>query len=177
MKKHNSSNWIWILMIFASLISPLSAFGSGETILFHLKTSLDHDDAQLCVAYNVIMAALEEGMNVHVLIDAGAVNTYKKKWLSEKDDFQDFKLPERLRKRLSEEFKVSLAEVPKSYGEYLDMLHKKGAKFYINGEMLVVSKISESFGDMRQIPTKFFNPITVREMVKLRQRAKLYMVY
>jgi len=57
------------------------------------------------------------------------------------------------------------------------MLHKKGAKFYINGEMLVVSKISESFGDMRQIPSKFFTPITVREMVKLRQRAKLYMVY
>jgi hypothetical protein len=120
---------------------------------------------------------LEEGMNVNVLIDADAVNTYKRKWLSEKDDFQDFKLPERLRKRLSEEFKVSLAQVPKNYGEYLEMLHEKGAKFYINGEMLVVAKISESFGDMKQIPTKFFKSITVKEILKLRQKANLYISY
>jgi hypothetical protein len=177
MEKHKLPCWIWIFVIGTFLISPLSAFGSGETILFHLKTSLDLDDAQLCVAYNVIWAALEEGMNVIVLIDADAVNTYKKKWLSEKDDFQDFKLPERLRKRLTEELKVSLAEVPKNYGQYLEMLHKKGAAFYINGDMLVVAKISESFGDMRQIPTKFFKPITVREILKLRQKSNLYISY
>lgn len=177
MEKHKSSCLIWIFVIAAFLISALPAYGSGDTVLFHLKTSLDRDDAQLCVAYNAIWAALEEGMNVNVLIDADAVNTYKKKWLSEKDDFQDFELPERLRKRLSEEFKVSLAEVPKDYGEYLEMLHKRGAKFYINGDMLVVAKISESFGDMRQIPTKFFKPITVREMLKLRQNATLYVAY
>jgi hypothetical protein len=32
-------------MVVASLISPFSGFSSGETMLFHLKTGLDRDDA------------------------------------------------------------------------------------------------------------------------------------
>jgi hypothetical protein len=43
-----------------------------ETFLLHLKTGLKKDDAQICVAYNVIWAGLEEGYKVKVLVDAGA---------------------------------------------------------------------------------------------------------
>jgi hypothetical protein len=42
----------------------------------HLKTSLKHDDAQICVAYNAIWAALEEGLEVNVLVDADAYFVY-----------------------------------------------------------------------------------------------------
>jgi hypothetical protein len=46
-----------------------------ETYLIHLKTSLKKDDAQICVAYNIMWAALEEGFKVKVLVDADAINT------------------------------------------------------------------------------------------------------
>jgi len=52
----------------------------SNAILFHLKTSLKHDDAQICVAYNEIWAALAEGLSVKVLVDADAINTFKKGW-------------------------------------------------------------------------------------------------
>ena len=45
-----------------------------------MKTSLKKDDGQICVAYNVMWAALREGYNVKVLVDADAVNIYKVGW-------------------------------------------------------------------------------------------------
>ena len=158
---------------------PLLAMATDApgTMLFHLKTSLKRDDAQICVAYNAIWAALEVGMKVNVLIDADAVNTYKVGWLRGKDDIEDYKLPDNLRERLSKEFEVSLDLVPKTYGEYLKLLHEKGAAFFINGDMLVVAKISKRFGDLEKISAKFFKPATVKEMIKMRTEAEYYMVY
>ncbi len=39
--------------------TTLPAEAGGERILFHLKIGLKQDDAQLCVAYNEIWAALD----------------------------------------------------------------------------------------------------------------------
>ncbi len=83
----------------------------GETILFHLKTSLKHDDAQLCVAYNVIWAALDDGLKVNVLIDADAVNTYKVGWFGE-DGFEGYKMPANLRSLLAKNFNDTITSSP-----------------------------------------------------------------
>ena len=48
-----------------------------DAFLVHAKTDLTKDDAQICVAYNVILAAIKQGHDVSVLIDASAVNTFK----------------------------------------------------------------------------------------------------
>ena len=118
------------VLFFLLLLSVFVTWGTGAfakeapVILFHLKTSLDHDDSQICVAYNEIWAALEEGLKVNVLVDADATNTFKV-GLFGKDDIQDYKLPERLRKGLATEFEVPLNKVPETYGKYLDMLQKK----------------------------------------------------
>jgi hypothetical protein len=48
------------------LVPAVSGAKEKETFLIHLKTSLDHDDAQICVAYNMIWAALAEGFAVKV---------------------------------------------------------------------------------------------------------------
>ena len=158
---------VWSATVFAK---------EAPLILFHLKTGLDHDDAQICVAYNEIWAALEEGLRVKVLVDADATHTFKV-GLFGKDDIQGYKLPERLRKGLATQFEVPLHQVPETYGKYLDMLHKKGAEFHINSAFLVLAKIEDQLGTVENISAKFFKPITLREMLQLRIQADYYMVY
>jgi formylmethanofuran dehydrogenase subunit C len=79
---------------------------------------LKKDDAQICVAYNIMWAALEEGYKVKVLVDADAINTYKLGWKG-KDDIEGYKIPENLRKSLADKFGVTLDAVPKTYGQLL----------------------------------------------------------
>lgn len=170
--------WMWVFILpglFLLYGHPAFALDS-KTILFHLKTSLDHDDAQVCVAYNEIWAALEEGLKVNVLVDADATNTFKV-GLFGKDDIQDYKLPERLRKGLATEFEVPISQVPKTYGKYLEMVHMKGAEFYINSAFLVLAKIEDQMGTVENISAKFFKPITLKGMLRLRTQADFYMVY
>ena len=158
------------------IIIPLTtpAEETKETFLVHLKTSLKKDDAQICVAYNVMWAALEEGYKVKVLIDADAINTYKVGWLG-KDDIEGYKIPENLRQALSKQFDVSLDRVPKTYGDFLLMLKDRGVGFYINTGFLMVSKIGTPDDPLKKVSNKFFKPVTLKEMVKMRAEAKYYM--
>jgi hypothetical protein len=147
-----------------------------EIFLVHLKTSLKKDDAQICVAYNVIWAALEEGYTVKVLVDADAINTFKIGWRG-KDDIEKFKIPERLRVALAEQFSVPPDTVPKTYGEFLILLHDKGAEFYINAGFLIVSKIGTPEDLLGKVSAKFFKPVTLKEMVQMRADADHYIAY
>lgn len=149
---------------------------SGGTMLFHLKTGLKHDDAQICVAYNAIWAALEEGLEVKVLVDADAINTFKIGWRG-KDHIEDYKIPENLRQALAEQFSSPINKVPKTYGQFLDLLHDKGAQFYINSAFLVVAKIENQLGTVENISAKFFKPVSLKDMIRMRTDADYYMVY
>ena len=168
----------WIAMMVGGLMLAGSVAFAAEskTFLFHLKTGLTHDDAQICVAYNEIWAALEEGLKVKVLVDADATNTFKV-GLFGKDDIENYKLPERLRKGLASEFEISLDEVPETYGIFLEMLHQKGATFYINSAFLVLAEIEKQLGTVENISAKFFKPITLKEMMRLRTGADYYIAY
>ncbi|MEW6681808.1 MAG: hypothetical protein AB1451_02660 [Nitrospirota bacterium] len=165
-----------LITVSLMLISSVRAAAEPQTMLIHLKTSLKHDDAQICVAYNAIWAALEEGLKVNVLIDADAVNTYKIGWRG-KDDIEAYKLPERMREVLARQFGVPLERVPRVYGEYLEMLNEKGAKFYIDEEMLITAGIAKQPGDLDRVSGKFFKPVTLPEMIRLRTSADSYLVY
>ena len=168
-----------LVMAFIALIfiaPQLAADEGSETVLFHLKTGLKHDDSQICVAYNMIWAALDKGLKVDVLIDADAAKTFKVGWRG-KDSIEDFPLPERLRKSLSEQFGVDLKDVPERYGSFLEMLHDRGAEFYINSAFLVLAKIETEMGKVEKISAKFFKPVTLKEMLELRARADYYMAY
>lgn len=99
--------FILTIAVISLFVTPFgSAADTGkEVFLVHLKTSLKKDDAQICVAYNIIWAALEEGYKVKVLVDADAINTYKVGW-GGKDDIEEYKIPENLRLAISTEFAV-----------------------------------------------------------------------
>lgn len=166
-------------LLLAGSILLLSGSVSAEetsTLLVHIKTSLQHNDAQICAAYNVIWAALEEGLDVNVLIDADAVNTFRIGWFGS-DHIENRRLPENMRRTLSRQFDVPLDEVPRRYGEYLAMLRDKGAEFYINEEMLITAGIAKGAGDLDRISARFFKPVTLPELVRLRMEADAYLVY
>ncbi len=164
---------VFVLFIFSV---PSLAGEGGKTILFHLKTSLKQDDSQICVAYNMIWAALDDGLDVKVLIDADAVNTFRVGWFG-KDDIEDFSLPERLRRALAEQFDVEPHSVPRTYGGFIKMLHRKGAEFYINTAFLVLAKIEKRMGSVENVSEGFFKPVTLKEMLELVKGADYYMVY
>ena len=173
MKKHA----ILPAAICMLLFLPIAAMAAApDTFLVHLKTSLKKDDAQICVAYNVMWAALEEGYNVKVLVDADAINTFKVGW-GGKDDIEKYKIPENLREALAKQFAAPLETVPKTYGDFLTMLKERGVEFYINSGFLIVSKIGEPADLLKKVSNKFFKPITLKEMIKLRAGAKYYMAY
>lgn len=113
---------------------------------------------------------------MNVLIDADAVNTYKT-GLFGKDDIEDYKLPENMRQTLARQFNVPLGKVPTVYGKYLTMPKDKGAKFYINEEMLITAGIAKGPGDLGKISAKFFKPVTMPELIRLRITADSYLVY
>lgn len=168
---------LWIAFGLLLLIPVISlADENQEVFLVHLKTSLKRDDAQICVAYNMMWAALEEGFKVKVLVDADAINTYKLGWRG-KDDIEGYKIPENMRQALSKQFSISLESVPKTYGDFLLMLKDRGVDFYINTGFLIVSKIGTPENPLKKVSAKFFKPITLKDMVRLRQEAKYYMVY
>ena len=166
---------IAIIFLFATPFGSVADTGK-EIFLIHLKTSLKKDDAQICVAYNIMWAALEEGYKVKVLVDADAINTYKVGW-GGKDDIEEYKIPKNLRTAISSQFEVSFSDVPKTYGAYLTLLKNKGVDFYINSGFLIVSKIGTPENLLDKVSIKFFKPITLKEMVKLRASAKYYMAY
>ena len=170
--------FIIIIAISFLFISVISAFAANDKDVFlvHLKTSLKKDDAQICVAYNIMWAALEEGYKGKVLVDADAINTFKVGW-NGKDDIEAYKIPENLRKALSTQFGVSLDNVPKTYGDFLLMLKNKGAEFFVNTGFLIVSKIGKPDDLLGKVSAKFFKPISLKEMVKLRTTADYYMAY
>lgn len=165
-----------LVLCFATPVSAAAQNDNPETFLFHLKTSLKKDDAQICVAYNVIWAALEEGYQVKVLVDSDAINTFKVGWRG-KDDIEKYQIPERLRVALAEQFSVSLDIVPMTYGEFLILLHDKGAEFYINAGFLIVSKIGTPEDLLGKVSAKFFKPVTIPEMIRLRTSSDFYMAY
>ena len=174
MKRFLSSIILSILFIAFSG-SSLHA-SNQETFLIHLKTSLKKDDAQICVAYNVIWAALKKGYKVKVLVDADAINTFKTGW-GGKDDIEEYKIPDNLRLELANQFKVPFESVPKTYGDYLTLLKKEGAEFYINRAFLIVSKMGTPENLLEKVSAKFFKPISLEEMVEMRSQAIHFMAY
>lgn len=131
----------------------------GKRIVFHMKTGLDQDDSQICVGFNMIFAAIEAGADVSILFDAGAI-------LDLHGNLASTSVPVRLQKVIAYQMNLPVNQMPKDYGEYLDLLHRRGAKVYANTAMLIVT------GDAPQVKQRissyeFVEPVTYSKVVDL----------
>ncbi len=132
-----------LAVVLITLLGSPALF--AESILFHVKTALDKDDAQICAVPNVAVAAQESGDQVTLLFDASAVTSITRGWgwllFGERTPMDAAALPERERRSLYEQFGIPLDGVPKDYGEYLQFLKERGAKIYVNRTMLTLYNI------------------------------------
>ena len=171
---------ILTLVICSSVAAEENSFGNDgsssqkvQTFLFHVKTSLDKDDAQICVVPNVAWAALNKGHEVILMFDGSAVTSVKKGgfWDSTKTDMDRAKLPEREREALAQQFDYPLEQIPHNYGEYLGFLKKLGVKLYINRTMMLLYKIEPEEIDSN------LDPIELTKMIELMEHADVYAAY
>ena len=144
-----------------------------KRLLIHVKTSLSEDDAQICVAPNVALAALQKGYMVTLLFDGSAVTSVKKgSWLGgDRTPMDKAELPERERVSLSEQFGVPLELIPHDYGEYLGFLKTRGAELVINQTMMLLYEIEAAEIDPN------LEPIPLSAMVEKISNADVYVVY
>lgn len=165
--------WFLVFAVFAVFAQA----NAGERAFFHMKTGIKHDDAPICVAYNMIWAALREGLEVDVLVDADAINTFRKGSFSGKDDIEGYDIPQNLRDEIASQFSLPIEQIPKTYGEYLLFLHEAGAKFHINKAFLVVAKIAknpdEDMGKISDYAKKIFRPVSLVEMINIQRGADI----
>jgi len=129
-------NTILALALLALLPAASMATAAERPLVFHVKTALSVDDAQICVVPNVAWAALAQGRPVTIVFDGSAVTSVARGygwrgWLGiESTAMERAGLPERERRSLAEQFNVSLAEVPEDYGAYLHFIKEKGAEIH-----------------------------------------------
>jgi hypothetical protein len=119
----------------------------ARPLVFHVKTALDVDDAQICVVPNVAWAALAQGRPVTIVFDGSAVTSVAKGygwrgWLGiDSTAMERANLPERERRSLAEQFGVPLEEVPEDYGAYLHYIKEMGAEIYYNTTLALLYEI------------------------------------
>jgi len=167
------------LTVAVSLINPVLAQQAGPTkILIHMKTSLAHDDAQICAVPNVAWTAVKAGHKVTILVDASAVTSvtkgfgwFRKLMGSESTALDRAGLPERERQSLSEQMGVPLEQVPHNYGEYFDFLKKMGVEIYGNQTMMLLYKI-----DPARVASTV-SPVSLDRMVQLFSSSDRIIVY
>jgi hypothetical protein len=164
-----------LLLVLALLLSAIHWGSPGwaaeekTPIIFHVKTALSIDDAQICAVPNVAWAALARGRSVVIVFDGSAVTSVAKGygwrgWIGLTSTAMDrADLPERERGALAKQFGVPLETVPRDYGEYLHFIKGKGAKLYYNATMALLYKIPREKIDESLKPLELSDLLTVFE--------------
>ena len=170
-------NTILALALLALLPAASTVAAAERPLVFHVKTALSIDDAQICVVPNVAWAALAQGRPVTIVFDGSAVTSVARGygwrgWLGiESTAMERAGLPERERRSLAEQFDVPLEEVPEDYGAYLRFIKEKGAEIYYNTTMALLYQI-----DPEQIDDAL-EPLELQALLKVLTADADYLVY
>ncbi len=160
------------LLLLALLVPVVSL--NAANILFHVKTALNVDDAQICVAPNLALAAVNASDRVIILFDGSAVTSITQGWgwfvFDTKTPIDRAPLPERERKTLSEQFSIPLDEIPLNYGDYFRFLKRKGVEIYVNKTMLTLYNIDAEDVDLAK-------PVELNKMLNMLKSADTIIVY
>lgn len=164
-------NSIKMFAISACLCLAAVPAAHGESVLFHLKTGLSKDDAQICVAPNVALAALSKGDDVTMLVDASAAYSLRRSGFSRKTPLAKAALPQREVDALQRQFGIASGDLPRNYEAYFHFLKQRGVRLYVNKTMLSLAKIPSVDIDSD------FQPLELSQMYELFKKANRVITY
>ncbi len=171
------------IFVFATaLIIAVSLFYGNSTnpvekkkVLIHILSDIKKNDGPPCVAVDVALTNLELGNNVEVLFDADAAWNIKKS-NDGKNDYDRYEVPADLKKLVNDQLKSPDVLKLKNFGEFLQMLHKKGAKITINGTWNVLTSVEKDVKGKTKMPD-YVQPLALKELVSNINNSDVYYRY
>lgn len=134
----------------------------NNKILIHIVTDIKKDDGPPCVAVDVALTNLKLGNQVEVLFDANAAWNLKKAE-DGKNDYDRYEVPADLKKLINEQFNDEDIIKLKNFGEFLELLNKKGAKITVNGTWNVLTNVEETVKGKTNMPD-YVEPLSLKEL-------------
>ncbi|MBI3193089.1 MAG: hypothetical protein HYZ34_01325 [Ignavibacteriae bacterium] len=175
MKKH----YLIFTLLFLSITftSTLSlANPKGDKVLIHVVTNIKIDDGPPCVAFDIAYANLAMGNSVEMFFDSEAAWNLKRTSADGKNDFDRYEVPADLKKLVVSQFNDKDITGVKDFGEFLELLSKKGAVISVNGTWNVLTSVEKDLKGKTVMPS-FVNPLTLKEMVEHLNSAQKYYRY
>ena len=183
---HRLHEFLILLGIAAVSCTPLSYSGGesfddpkevnaahqGERVLVHMKSGLKPDDAQPCVAFNMVLGFVRSGYEVDVLIDAAATSDF----LGDSSKWAKYKLPIPMVQAVAAELGMRPDEFPETYMGYLEWLSEQGVEVHMNATMNILNGYASTIRNQTGVP-EFMTLVTFPEMAALIADADVYMAY
>lgn len=171
------------IIIFSAAILTAALLFSAYTsspvekkkVLIHIVSDIKKNDGPPCVAVDVALANLKLGNNVEVLFDADAAWNIKKS-NDGKNDYDRYDVPADLKKLVNDQFNDPDILKLKNFGEFLQMLHKKGAKITINGTWNVLTSVEKEIKGKTKMPD-YVQPLNLKELAASINNSDAYYRY
>lgn len=148
---------------------------SGKKVLIHIVSDIKKNDGPPCVAVDVALTNLKLGNQVEVLFDADASWNLKKA-ADGKNDYDRYEVPADLKKLVNTQLNDPDILKLKNFGEFLQILTKKGAKITINGTWNVLTSVEKDVKGKSNMPF-YVEPLNLKELVASINNANVYYRY
>lgn len=148
--------------------------GSSKKVVIHLVSNVKNADGPVCVAFDVALVNLNLGNKVEFLFDADAA--WNLKFTKGKNDFDRYEVPADLKNLVSNQLKDKELLSVKNFGDFLKLLHDKGATISVNGTWNVLTSVEKEIKGKTKLP-QYVEPLTLKELAEHINNADVYYRY
>jgi len=165
-----------LIMLVTVCMAPLAVTAetqTGKNVVIHV-TSVPGDDASRFYSIaRLAITALEKGDKVTLLFDGkGARSVRLGSWYGGDTSLLDkLDITEAERESLASTLGLTVASTPSNYGDLFRLLRGKGAKLYVNSDMVSLLGIKDEEFDT------VFTKAKSAKMLEIFERADVYVSY
>lgn len=176
MKTYIKSILLVSTILIATLFFTASIYNSrsSKKVVIHLLSNVKKADGPVCVAFDVALVNLNLGNKVEFLFDADAA--WNLKFTKGKNDFDRYEVPADLKNLVSSQLKDKSLLSVKNFGDFLKLLHDKGATISVNGTWNVLTSVEKEVKGKSNIPS-YIEPLTLSELAGRINNADVYYSY
>ncbi|MBI3124019.1 MAG: hypothetical protein HYZ10_06405 [Ignavibacteriales bacterium] len=149
---------------------------SKHNVLIHLATNIKKDDGPPCVAFDIALVNSKLGKKVEFLFDSEAAWNLKRTEKDGKNDFDRYEVPKDLKELLVKQLKDSELLELKNFGDFLELLSKRGVKITVNGTWNVLTGVEKKVSGKTKLPS-YVNPLYLQELASHINGSDVYYRY